>query len=110
AELISVASKASLSSKDSNSQATALGGTSRGSTATAARSPTAVASRATTADEEARRRCGMASLLVGANPPTTRPITRTDHLSHHHRPTATPGVRSDGQAHAVTAAPSRQKP
>ena len=38
AELISVASKASLSSKGSNSQATALGGTSRGSTATAARS------------------------------------------------------------------------
>jgi hypothetical protein len=41
AELISVASKASLASKGSNSQATALGGTRRGSTAAAARSPTA---------------------------------------------------------------------
>src|SRR4029079_18955907 len=38
AELISVASNASLASKGSNSQATALGGMSRGSTATAASS------------------------------------------------------------------------
>jgi hypothetical protein len=38
AELISVDSKASLSFKGSNSQATALGGTSRGSTAAAASS------------------------------------------------------------------------
>ena len=58
AELISVDSKASLSSKDSNSQATALGGTSRGSTATAARSPTA------TSISRLDRLVAMASLMV----------------------------------------------
>ena len=58
AELISVASKASLSSKGSNSQATALGGTSRGSTAAAARSPTA------TSISRLDRLVAMASLMV----------------------------------------------
>ena len=58
AELISVDSKASLSSKGSNSQATALGGTSRGSTATAARSPTA------TSISRLDRLVAMASLMV----------------------------------------------
>ena len=62
AELISVASKASLASKDSKSQATALGGTSRGSTAAAARSPTA------TSTSRLDPLVAMASLMVGGSP------------------------------------------
>ena len=58
AELISVASKASLSSKGSKSQATALGGTSSGSTAAAASSPTA------TSISRLDRLAAMASLMV----------------------------------------------